>query len=297
MTTHDVAIIGAGPAGIAAAIQLLRSGIRPLLLEGGRPGGLLWEASRVENYPGFPMGISGPSLARRLMRHLRQMGGVVHQEQVMTVEMNGDFEIRTQAGEQTSRIVILATGTRPRAAEDIEIAPDARDRVTRHIWPIRGIRDRDVVVLGAGDAAFDYALTLARRNDVILVQRSPRPRCLALLQDRVADHPRIRIIREHQLLSVQRNGACLRLTLASQDGIDTMNAEHVVLAIGREPDTRCLSSAVMSTRETLMDSGRLHLIGDVVRGRFRQASIAVGDGVRAAMEVCAHLEGRDDADR
>jgi len=285
MQPHDAVIIGAGPAGIAAAIQLLRSGIRPLMFDDQNPGGLLWNANRVENYPGFPGGLSGPRLARRMIRQLRLTGGVVHHGRVASVEFDRRFRLRTHLGEIEARTVVLATGTKPRPLVDFDIANEARDRIFRHVWPMRRLRDREIVIVGAGDAAYDYALTLSRHNDVLIVQRSESARCLPLLQERVAGNERIRVLVGTQLLSAQAHGACLRLTLGSTQGVDTLSADRLVLATGREPDLSCLSPNILDQRSALEASGRLHLVGDVRRGTCRQASIAVGDGVLAAMRI------------
>jgi len=297
MRTCDVAIIGAGPAGIAAGIQLLRCGFRPMLFDERAAGGLLWNAHRVENYPGFPGGISGPRLARRMVRQLLQTGGVVHHGRVTSVDIDLDldtgserstkrsFRLRTPLGEIETQTVVIATGTKPRSVTDVEISEDAKDRIFRHVWPMRRIRGREIAIIGAGDAAFDYALTLARHNDVLIVQRSASPRCLPLLREQVADQRRVRILREHSLLSVSSHGACLRLTLGSEEGIDALTVDRVVIATGREPNLSLLSQRVLDQRDALTTSKRLFLSGDVVRGLSRQASIAVGDGVLAAMTI------------
>ena len=122
---------------------------------------------------------------------------------------------------------------------------------------------------------------------MIIVQRGEHARCLPLLLDRVADHPRIRIIPEHHLVSVQAHGARLRLALGSDLGVDTLAVDRVVIAIGRIPDLDILSRSIREQEESLAATGRLFIVGDAVRGICRQASIAVGDGVLAAMRIGA----------
>jgi len=112
LSDAEVAIIGAGPAGIAAAVQLKRYGIEPLVFEKGRIGGLLWNANLVENYPGFPEGISGPELVGKLEAQLRKASIDVIYEEVVRLEEG--FGLKTEGGSYTADIVVVASGTEPR---------------------------------------------------------------------------------------------------------------------------------------------------------------------------------------
>ncbi|MFC2079575.1 NAD(P)/FAD-dependent oxidoreductase, partial [Candidatus Bipolaricaulota bacterium] len=154
MIERDVAIIGAGPAGIAAAIQLLRSGIEPLLLDSGTPGGLLWNAHRVDNYPGFPAGISGPRLIRRFLRQLQKTGGTVVKHRVTNLSIEDHFILQTDTDLFGAKTVIVASGTSPCPVESIDISADCQDLVFRDVWPLRGGNGRRIAIVGGGDAAF-----------------------------------------------------------------------------------------------------------------------------------------------
>ena len=116
----DVGIVGCGPAGIGAAIQLTRSGVDCLVFEKARVGGLLLNANLVENYPGFPQGIPGGELAHLMEKHL-----AVHSVSVIPLEVSslntgeGGFTLDTAQGAFRSRIAIVATGTRPKVPEKV----------------------------------------------------------------------------------------------------------------------------------------------------------------------------------
>jgi len=140
-----IVIIGAGPAGISAAIQLKRSDIMPLILEKKRVGGLLREANLVENYPGFPGGILGKKLANLFDQQLKKEGIEVHIEKVINLDFeNGLFLITTEKRSFSASIVIIATGTQPRSL-DIELPPATRNRVFQGINPLTRMRNKKLL--------------------------------------------------------------------------------------------------------------------------------------------------------
>jgi thioredoxin reductase (NADPH) len=191
MPVLEVAIIGAGPAGAAAAVQLRRQGIAFRIWERDEVGGLLRNAHLVENYPGFPRGISGPDLARLIGKQLDRLAVRVEFQEVLKLDyVRGLFSIRTRAGGASSRICIVATGTKPLRLPETLVGRDVRDRVFYEIAPLAGVSGKKIAVVGAGDAAFDYALSLARRNEVVILNRGRETKCLPLLEARVKVHPR-----------------------------------------------------------------------------------------------------------
>ncbi|OGD76830.1 MAG: hypothetical protein A2Y64_02315 [Candidatus Coatesbacteria bacterium RBG_13_66_14] len=289
MRTVRAAVVGCGPAGIAAAIQLARHGVEFFLFERGRPGGLLWNAHRVENYPGFPGGIPGPNLVGLFLRQLEEGGIVPIAEEVSGLERRpGGFILRTTVGEYEAARVVLATGTRPKPWDGPAVPPECADRVHTEVHPLRGLAGRKVVIIGAGDAAFDYALGLAGSNDVTILNRGTRTRCLPLLERRASREPRIRY--RAQTSPVKLGFADGRLLVQCTAGGATVDleADHLLLAVGREPDLGLLAA------DLLDGDGRpvagLFVIGDAAGGRCRQAAIAVGDGVRAAMTIANDLD-------
>src|SRR4030042_3304639 len=115
MEIYEVVIIGAGPAGISAALQLKRYGIDTALLERGDTGGLLRNANLVENYPAFPQGISGAELVQRLVEHLQCAAVKVTRAEVRAVSYQaGIFQISTTTGDFQASVLVIATGTKPK---------------------------------------------------------------------------------------------------------------------------------------------------------------------------------------
>jgi len=292
--TIPVAIIGAGPAGIAAAVQLRRGGIPFLLYEGGRIGGLLNEAQRVENFPGVAGGLPGRDLAARLRRQLQAAGIAVEHDGVLHLAFrDGLFAVRTAKGVRRAARVILACGTTPLAAGPPLDPERLRGRLFASVLPLLRARGETIAVIGGGDAACDYALSLAARNQVHILVRSARPRALPILLERCRGHRRI-VIHEDCRLTGARSGGKGMIILTAVRAADGSSREiacqRILTAIGRAPALQFLDPALRASLPGLDKGKKIYLAGDVGNGRFRQAAIAAGDGLRAAMEI--QQEGR-----
>jgi len=291
MKREAVSIIGAGPAGIAAAIQLKRGGVAPLVVEKERVGGLLKNAHRVENYPGFPDGIAGIDLVSLLERQLAGHGIEVLFEEVINVELDGRaFCVATTQRRLISSIVVVASGTKPRKSSDVAIGSGAEERIFYEMYPLRDVVGKKIAIIGAGDAAFDYALNMGRHNDILILGRSEKSRCLPLLRERAEQSPRITILNETivRRIAIGREG--LQIECVSRERQTCHHVDFLVFAIGREPKLDFLSETVRKQRRGLEESGLLYQIGDVHNGLFRQTAIAVGDGIKAAMRIINERE-------
>lgn len=289
MRKSDTAIIGAGPAGISAALQLARYEIYPFVYEADTPGGLLYNAGTVENYPGFPKGIEGPELAALFAAGLAASEAEVCPEEVLSVDhAAGVFRVRAETDADFSKLII-ATGTRPVPLDSVEFdSPETEAGIDYGIGGIRNIAGRSVAVIGAGDAAFDYALTLSKKNDIVIMQRGEKPRCNAALERRVAGSERITVLENASVEKISRgeNGRFALALCGSGCGAhNRMTADHVIAAVGRVPREIALLSGLTGMIDELADEGKLRFAGDVMNGMYRQTAIAVGDGVRAAMEI------------
>jgi len=217
--TIPVAVIGAGPAGIEAAVQLRRSGIEFLLFEKDKIGGLLNEANRVENFPGVPGGVPGRILADRLKRQLTAAG--IHCQHARAGQLafhEENFELHTERKTYKAVQVILACGTAPLPVPAPLDREDVRGRVVSSILPLLGKRGRKIAVIGGGDAALDYALSLAARNEVHILVRSAKPRALPLLVERCRRHPAISVHENCRLAGAEIRPKAAGLVLRTDDG-------------------------------------------------------------------------------
>jgi thioredoxin reductase len=289
---HEVIIIGAGPAGLAAAIQLRRYGVEPLLLEREITGGLLHNANLVENYPGFPHGITGPDLARLMVKQAEQAGVQVTFEAVTSLSfIEPLFQAITPQNTYQAQRVVIATGTQPRRITDFTIPFQLQDRVLYEVYPLLRAHERQIAIIGAGDAAFDYAINLGKHNRVTILNRSAQPRCLPLLWDRAHI---VDTITYRQEIAVEKliraPGGGMLVECRGPDGVERLSVDFLVVAIGREARLDFLSGIMRDNIAALVQQARLYLIGDVTNGIYRQTAIAVGQGVQAAMQIYHVME-------
>lgn len=284
----EVAIIGGGPASIATAIQLKRYKIECLLFEQRELGGLLKNAYKVENYLGFPEGISGLELVELFKKHLQIYGSKVIFERVILLDYKeGVFLIKTSKDTYYSNTVVVASGTKPKTLDIIKtLSEELKNKIFYEIYPIFDIQRKRVVIIGAGDIAFDYALTLSKNNEVLIVNRGNRIKALPLLVDRVMNNPRIRYFKNSLVRKIGKGKEkALLITLLKQEDTIAIDADYVVVAIGRVPQKDFYSPNLIKMEQRLLSQGLLYLAGDVKNNIYRQTAIAIGEGIYTAMKI------------
>ena len=295
MKLEEVIIIGAGPSGLAAALQLKRYGVYPLIFERDQIGGLLHNANLVENYPGFPGGISGPELVRIFKDHVWINSLRIKPENVEELtHHNGVFQVVTSDQSFQARIVVIATGTKPRIFTDFEIPEDTRDLIFYEVYPVMDRKEQHIAIVGAGDAAFDYALNLGKRNEVLVLNRGEKISCLPLLWQRAKEIPSITYLPNTSISSlVSKSGQGLLLECRTPDGSKSIQVDVLIGAIGRDAQLDFISGQFSKKAIQLVSHGDLYYVGDVANGLYRQTAIAVGDGILAAMKIYRRLKEMD----
>lgn len=274
---YDCAIVGAGPAGAAAAVQLKRSGAEIAIFERREVGGLMRNALLVENYLGFPAGTDGKKLATLFMEQLKSLGIRPFHEEVIAIEEDAEsLLIRTVNGIHRCANAIIATGTAPRRAG---IDGEEQLEGSSLFYEIRDMpedgRGRAALVVGGGDIGFDYALHLQKRGYKPLIVARSGARCIPLLRRRASECG-IRCIEKSSPKSVRQTGGMLEVRL---DG-ERVPTDYILVAAGRKPLLVPISAR---------NRAAVSFAGDVRNGLKRHIHIASGDGVRAAIKMLGRI--------
>jgi thioredoxin reductase (NADPH) len=299
-----VVIIGSGPAGHTAAIYTARAGLRPLLFEGfisgGVAGGQLMTTTEVENFPGFPEGVTGPELMERMRAQSERFGTRVLTEDVESVDLSGrPFTVRSGETEVEAQALIIATGA---TAKRLHLPSEPR------LWQ-RGIsacavcdgalpvfRDRVLVVVGGGDTAMEEATYLTHfASKVILVHRRGEFRASKAMQKRVLENPKIMVLWNSVVVdAVGETGLRGVMIRHLPDGTEkTIEASGLFYAIGHTPNTALFQGQIELDGTgyivTRPGSSRTSVegvfaAGDVQDSRYRQAVTAAGSGCMAALD-------------
>jgi thioredoxin reductase (NADPH) len=297
---EKVSIVGAGPAGIAAAIYLKRAGFHPNLLDKHEPGGILRYAYLVENYPGFPNGIPGIKLVELFVKHIQKLGISITRSIVNCIKHTNDvFFIDTDKKCIVSSSIIIAAGTNPRK---IKIKGSASIEGTSLFYDPLSIplpsnqRQKRILVIGGGDIAYDYTMTLLKRgHEVTIISRS-RPSCLPLLFRRVTQNG-ASIYNNLVPTQIMKHHKDILLQCRQKNQVKEFSGDFILIACGRDPNASFLTPKLKKYFYSISDIPRtqlpgLYFAGDVVRGLNRQVGIAVGDGIHAAMKVEQYFKDR-----
>jgi thioredoxin reductase len=205
---------------------------------------------------------------------------------LLDINNDGLFNIETNNEIYHSKIVIVASGTKARKFTYFVIPDEIAGMVFYEVFPLLNKRDKKIIIVGAGDAAFDYALNLSKHNRITILNRTNRIKCLPLLWERAQDNENIKYASESSIFQVSyalQGGIMVEYKRIG--GTFSLHADYLIGAIGRKPQLEFLSSQVQHHQTELQSQGLLYFIGDVKNEIYRQTSIAVGDGVKAAMQI------------
>ena len=292
----DLVIVGAGPAGITASIQAIRTGLRVILFNDGNPGGWARAANLIENYPGYPDGITGSDLMAQFSKQLFRQKISFVRSKVSKIEKEKDnFRITYGSSPKSiiAKTVIIATGASPRKIKGI---PDQMQ--SYRLDGIENIRSKDILVIGGGETAFDQALYGIHHGakHVVIAFRGDTPKAMDFLVQR-ARNKGIQMLAGHQIkvgTANKERDDTISLTLVSTHGEEIREAfHHIIICIGRDPCLPVLPQTLRTDDPSFFRNeigGKttipgLYVVGDARRGLKRQVAIASGDGLAAVMDI------------
>lgn len=296
----DVAVVGAGPAGCTAALYCARAGLKTVVLEGAAPGGQMAATGRIENYPGFPNGISGAQLFAQMRQGAAQFGAAFQPGVARAAALTGaQKHLATKQGAIAARSVILAMGAAPRTL-GLPEEQALRGSGVSYCATCDGVfyRDKTVAVIGGGDAAAAEALHLSPLcHAVYLIHRRDRLRAHRHYRDRLAKAENVRFVWNAQVTGIEaEHGAVTGVELTAAGAPRTIACDGVFVAIGRAPQTELVADQLPrdAAGYLLTDGVKTHLpgvfaAGDLRAGALRQIVAACADGARAALLAAERL--------
>ena len=301
MSKYQIVIIGGGPAGLTAGLYASRAGLRSLLLEGGIPGGQITNARLVENYPGFPEGISGAELGQCMHRQAAKYGLETVPIEATRVSTGHAYQVSTTEGNIQAESIIIATGSE---YKKLGVIGEERlsGRGVSYCATCDGFffRDRQVAVVGGGDTAITDALELSQHaNKVYVIHRRDELRATKTLQEKAFSQPKIELVWDTVVVEVvgDKMLKSLRLRNVKTGGSSNLEVDGLFVAVGLEPNSHLFSHLVtldetgfIMTDELMRTSAPgIFAAGDIRQNSFRQAITAAGDGAGAASSAFKYL--------
>jgi len=292
----DVIVVGGGPAGLTAAIQLIRNGIDTKLIS-DEIGGKIRNANLIENLVGFPSGISGEDFIKKLHQQYNNFKIPKIKALVLEIKQFRErFIVKTSKDSFVCNHVIVGTGSIPikMNIENEEEAHKKKQLYYENYLARKHVNNKSILIIGSGDAAYDYAMNLKESaTHISIVQRSREAKSIPILQERVSRQSNISILTNITLDKIKFEGKRLIVSAKRDDKLIPLMTDMILVAIGREPNIAMLSPELKEAYENSVEIPNLYYVGDVKKGNYRQVSIAIGDAMQAAMKIVEKITEGD----
>lgn len=299
---YDLVIIGAGPAGLSAALYGSRAGLKTLILESGAPGGKLIKTNKISNYPGVKE-VEGTTLAMSMFEQATSFQAEYAYGELKTIDADKKV-ILTDGTVIQSKAIILATGTKERMLN----IPGEQENLGHGVsfcavCDGAFFRDKDVVVIGGGNSALEESIYLAQMvRSVTIVIRRDVFRAQAHIQKQIEENPKIHVIKKHIPIQIfSENGKVSGIEL---ENVDTHEKQHLNCSgifpyVGQDPNTDCVKDLGILNEQgyVMVDENRqtkvagLYAAGDVIDKELRQVVTACNDGAIAAQHAFHVIKG------
>ncbi|MDD2710787.1 MAG: thioredoxin-disulfide reductase [Verrucomicrobiae bacterium] len=304
MQAFNVVIVGSGCAGWTAAIYTARAGLKPLVLTGQSTGGLLTTTSTVENFPGFPEGIDGPTLMENMQKQAERFGAVIRHNSLLEAAdlSKRPFRLTVDGESLETQALIVATGAGHR-----HLGLESEKKLDGHgvtycatcDGPLPVYRNKPLVVVGGGDSACEEAMYLTRfASQVFLIHRRDQLRASRIMAGRLTSHPKVKPVWNsvvEEILDAAKGAVTgVRVKDVKTGGSQTIPCAGVFVAIGHVPNTQVFKGQLdmnengyLSVQHPTMRTNipGVFACGDCVDSIYRQAITASGSGCSAAIDA------------
>jgi thioredoxin reductase (NADPH) len=296
---ENITIIGSGPAGLTAAIYAARANLSPLVFTGPEVGGQIALTNEVENYPGFPEGVTGPELVELMQKQAKRFGARIEMDTVTEVNLETHpFQLKTENGNAyEAKTLIVATGASPRKL-NVPGEKELLGRGVSYCATCDGFffRGKEIAVVGGGDSALQEGLFLTRfANKVHVIHRRDQLRAQPILQDRARENEKMNFVWNSVVKEIKGNGSVQKLVLENTrtGARSELPAQGIFVYIGHTPNTELFKGQLEMNEEGYIKvDERLHasVPGVFAAGEshdhiFRQAVVSAGYGCMAEMEA------------
>lgn len=304
---ENVVIIGSGPAGLTAAIYTGRANLKPLLFTGQEIGGQVSITNEVENYPGFPEGLTGPDLVKKFQEQAERFSARIEIDTVTEVDFqNHPFRLKTNGGEFQAKSVVITTGASPRRLG----LPGEEELIGRGVSFCATcdgffFREKDVVVVGGGDSALEEALFLTRFvSRVRVIHRRDQLRAGQTLQRRAGNNDKISFVWDTVVTDILGTAGVegVRVKNVKTGEVAELETAGVFIYIGHIPNSTLFKGQLqmddhgylITDRETRTSVAGVFAAGEIADPVFRQVITSAGEGCKAAIEVEKYLAELED---
>ena len=304
----DTIIIGSGPAGYTAAIYAARADLNPVIYTGLEPGGQLTTTTEVDNFPGYPKGVDGPTMMSELKEQAERFGTKVEIDFISKVDFSKDkggmHNLYTQNGEEIkSKTVIISTGA---SAKYLGLPSEQRliggGVSACAVCDGFFYKNQDVAIVGGGDTAIEEATYLAKIcNNVTILVRKDHFRASKAMQNRLSNYENIKVLFNHEVIEVMGENVVDGLKFQSNltNDISELKITGLFIAIGHSPNTDIFKGIVdmddsgyilTDKTSTKTNIPGVFAAGDVQDKDYRQAVTAAGTGCMAALDAERYLQ-------
>ena len=304
----DTIIIGSGPAGYTAAIYAARADLNPVIYTGLEPGGQLTTTTEVDNFPGYPQGVDGPTMMNELKEQAERFGTKVEIDFISKVDFSKDkggmHKLYTQNGDEIkSKTVIITTGA---SAKYLGLPSEQRliggGVSACAVCDGFFYKNQDVAIVGGGDTAIEEATYLAKIcNNVTMLVRKDHFRASKAMQNRLSNYDNIKVLFNHEVMEVMGENVVDGLKIKSNltNDVSELKITGLFLAIGHSPNTDIFKGIVdmddsgyilTDKTSTKTNIPGVFAAGDVQDKDYRQAVTAAGTGCMAALDAERYLQ-------